>query len=153
MCLAEAEEYNKQRYEKTHMKPEFQNEDQVLVSILSFSKLKGPKKMRYSFVGPFTIIKLIGKNEVETGEDKFTSRNKIHTLKDIVELEDSPGPEKKIFKASNIRLNGKNQRQYLVRFKNQTGDKDKWLTEDAMPYRNLNLRGFGASRSTEQSHQ
>ncbi|MBW0565011.1 hypothetical protein O181_104726 [Austropuccinia psidii MF-1] len=63
-CIAEAKEYNKQRYDKTHMEPEFKG-DQVLVSTLNFNNLKGPKKIRDSFVGPFTIIKLIGKNAVE----------------------------------------------------------------------------------------
>ncbi|MBW0476906.1 hypothetical protein O181_016621 [Austropuccinia psidii MF-1] len=46
------------------MEPDFKEGDQVLVSTLSFNNIKGPKKMRESFVGPFTIIKLIGKNAV-----------------------------------------------------------------------------------------
>ncbi|MBW0552595.1 hypothetical protein O181_092310 [Austropuccinia psidii MF-1] len=68
-------------------------------------------------------------------------------------MEDSPGPVKKTIKARKIRLNSKDQRQYLVRFKNQTADKDKWLTEDAIPDGGLHLRRFRASRRTEQSHQ
>ncbi|MBW0568237.1 hypothetical protein O181_107952 [Austropuccinia psidii MF-1] len=52
-------------WEKSHIEPDFREGDQVLVSTLSFNKLKGPKKMRDSFVGPFTIIKLIGINAVE----------------------------------------------------------------------------------------
>ncbi|MBW0513833.1 hypothetical protein O181_053548 [Austropuccinia psidii MF-1] len=47
------------------MEPDFKEGDQVVVSTLNFNNLKGPKKMRDSFVGPFTIIKLIGKNAVE----------------------------------------------------------------------------------------
>ncbi|MBW0564131.1 hypothetical protein O181_103846 [Austropuccinia psidii MF-1] len=47
------------------MEPDFQEGDQVLVSTLNFNNLKGTKKMRDSFVGHFTIIKLIGENEVE----------------------------------------------------------------------------------------
>ncbi|MBW0569214.1 hypothetical protein O181_108929 [Austropuccinia psidii MF-1] len=117
--------------------------------------------MRDSFLGPFTIIKLIGKNAVEvkltkefsrkhpvfpvslvkpylqTEEDNFPFRKKNTTLPEIVEVEDSPGPVQKIIKARRIILNGKDQRQYLVRFKNQTADKDKWLAEDAIPYGNL----------------
>ncbi|MBW0470557.1 hypothetical protein O181_010272 [Austropuccinia psidii MF-1] len=69
--------------------------------------------MRDSFLGPFTIIKLIGKNAVETEENKFPSRKENPTPPEIVEVEDSP----EIIKARNIRLNGKDQRQYLVRFK------------------------------------
>ncbi|MBW0580827.1 hypothetical protein O181_120542 [Austropuccinia psidii MF-1] len=136
------------------MEPEFKEGAQVLVSTLNFNNLKGPKKMRDSFLGPFTIIKLIGKNEVQvklteefsrkhpvfpvslvkpyfqTGEDKFPSRRKNPTPPDIVEVEDS---------------------QDL--FKHQTADKDKWLAEDAIPDGNLHLRRFRASRRTEQSHQ
>ncbi|MBW0530795.1 hypothetical protein O181_070510 [Austropuccinia psidii MF-1] len=102
----------KQRYDKTHMELDLKEGDQVLVSTLQFHNLKGPKKVRDSFVGPFTIIRLIGKNAMkvriteefsrkhpvfpvslvkpyfQTGEDEFPSRNKIHTPKDIVEVED-----------------------------------------------------------------
>ncbi|MBW0497708.1 hypothetical protein O181_037423 [Austropuccinia psidii MF-1] len=63
--IAEAKEYNKKRWNKSHMEPDFKEGDQVLVSTLNFNNLKGPKKMRDSFVGPFTIIELIGKNAVE----------------------------------------------------------------------------------------
>ncbi|MBW0507457.1 hypothetical protein O181_047172 [Austropuccinia psidii MF-1] len=93
------------------------------------------------------------KRYFHTEEDKFPSRKKNPTSPEIVEVEDSPGPVKNIIKARKIRLNGKYQRQYLVRFKNQTADKDKWLAEDAIPDGNLHLRRFRASRRTEQSHQ
>ncbi|MBW0540213.1 hypothetical protein O181_079928 [Austropuccinia psidii MF-1] len=126
------------------MEPDFKEGDQVLASMLSFNNLKRPKKMRDSFVGPFTIIKLIG---------KMKCRKKNPTPPERVEVKDSPGPVKKIIKARNIILNGKHQRQYLVRFKNQTADTDKWLTEEAIPDGNLHLRRFRASRRTEQSHQ
>ncbi|MBW0569626.1 hypothetical protein O181_109341 [Austropuccinia psidii MF-1] len=176
-CIAEPKDYNKQRRDKTHMEPDFKEGDQVLVSTLNFNNLKGPKKMRDSFLGPFTIIKLIGKNAVEfklteefsrkhpvfpvslvkpyfqTQEGKFPSRKKILTPPEIVEVEDSLGPVSKIIRARKIRLNGKDQRQYLARFKNQTADKEKPLAEDAIPDGNLNLRRFRASRRTEQSHQ
>ncbi|MBW0511167.1 hypothetical protein O181_050882 [Austropuccinia psidii MF-1] len=158
-CLAEAKEYNKQRWDKWHMKPDFIEGDQVLVSTLSFNNLKGPKKMRDSFLGHFTIIKLIGKNAVEVKLTEEFSRKpqsyqkKSPTPPEIVEVEDSPGPVKKIIKPRKIRINGKDQRQYLVRYKNQKADKDKLLAEDAIPYENLHLRKFRASRRTEQSHQ
>ncbi|MBW0569650.1 hypothetical protein O181_109365 [Austropuccinia psidii MF-1] len=159
------------------MEPDFKEGDQVLVSTLNFNNLKGPKKMRDSFVGPFTIIKLIGKNAVEvkltqefsrkhsvfpvslvkqyfqTEEDKFPSRKKNPTPPEIVEIEEFPGTVKKIIKARKIRLNGKDQRQYLVRFKNQTADKDKRLAEHSITDGNLHLRRLRASRRTEQSHQ
>ncbi|MBW0490014.1 hypothetical protein O181_029729 [Austropuccinia psidii MF-1] len=75
------------------------------------------------------------------------------TPPDIVEVEDSPEPFKKIIKARKIRLNSKDQRQYFVTFKNQTADKDKWLEEGAIPNGILHLRRFRASRRSEKSHQ
>ncbi|MBW0522188.1 hypothetical protein O181_061903 [Austropuccinia psidii MF-1] len=113
-CIPEAKEYNKKRWDMTHMKPDFEEEDQ---------------------------------------EDKFPSRKKNPTPPDIVEVVDSPGPVSKIIRPRKIRLNGKDQRQYLVRFKNQTADKDKLLAQDAIPDGNLHLRRFRASRRTEQYHQ
>ncbi|MBW0487370.1 hypothetical protein O181_027085 [Austropuccinia psidii MF-1] len=133
-CIAEAKEYSKQRWDKSHMEPDFKGGDQVLVSTLNFNNLKGPKKMRDSLIGPFTISKLIGKNAMEvrlteelsrkhpvfpvslikpyfhTEEDKFPSRKKNSTSTGILEVVDSPGPVKKIIKARKIRLNGEDQR-------------------------------------------
>ncbi|MBW0464768.1 hypothetical protein O181_004483 [Austropuccinia psidii MF-1] len=176
-CISEAKEYNKQRWGKSHMEPDFKEGDQVLVSTLNFNNLEGPKKMRDSFVGTLTIIKLIGENAVEvrlteefsrkhpvfpvslvkpyfqTEEDKYPFKKKNPTPPEIVKVEDFPGPVKKISKARKISLNGNDQRQYLVIFKNQTADKDKWLAEDAIPDGNLHLRRFRASRRTEKSHQ
>ncbi|MBW0476744.1 hypothetical protein O181_016459 [Austropuccinia psidii MF-1] len=129
--------------------------------------------MRDSFVGPFNIIKLIRKNEVEVRlteefsrehpvfpvslikpyfqaeEDQFPSRKKNSTPPEIVEVEDSPFPVKKIIKARKLRLNGKDQRQYLVRLKNPTADKDKCLAEDEIPGGNFHLRTLRAYRSIE----
>ncbi|MBW0469051.1 hypothetical protein O181_008766 [Austropuccinia psidii MF-1] len=150
-CIAEAKEYNKQRCDKSHMEPDFKEGDQVLVSTLNFNNLKGPKKIRDSFGGPFTIIRLIGINVVEVKLIEEFSRK--HPVFPIVEIKDSPGPVRKIIKAKKIRLNVKDQRQYLVRFKNQTADKDKWLAEDAIPDGNLHLRRFSTSRRTKKSHQ
>ncbi|MBW0469731.1 hypothetical protein O181_009446 [Austropuccinia psidii MF-1] len=77
------------------MESEFKERDQVLVSTLNFNSLKGPKKMRDSFLGPFTILKLIGKNAAQEEEDRFPSRKKNPTPPERVEVEDSPGPVKK----------------------------------------------------------
>ncbi|MBW0552675.1 hypothetical protein O181_092390 [Austropuccinia psidii MF-1] len=78
-CKSEANKYNKWRYDKTHMEPDFKEGDKVLVSTLNFNNLKGPKKMRYSFVGPFTIIKLIGKNAVEVRLTNIERNTQVHS--------------------------------------------------------------------------
>ncbi|MBW0530235.1 hypothetical protein O181_069950 [Austropuccinia psidii MF-1] len=117
------------------MEPDFKEGDQLLMSTLNFNNLKGPKKMRDLVLGPLIIIQLIGKNAVEvklteefsrkhpvfpvslvkpyfqTEEDKFPSRKNNPIPPGIVEVEDFPGPVKKIIKARKIRLNGKHHRQ------------------------------------------
>ncbi|MBW0507245.1 hypothetical protein O181_046960 [Austropuccinia psidii MF-1] len=45
-CIAQAKEYNKQRWDKSHMEPDFREGDQVLVSTLNLNNLKGPTKIR-----------------------------------------------------------------------------------------------------------
>ncbi|MBW0557284.1 hypothetical protein O181_096999 [Austropuccinia psidii MF-1] len=134
-CIAEAKEYNKQRRDKSHMEPDFKEGDQ------EFS--------REHPVFPVSLVK----THFQTEEDKFLSRKNNPTPPEIVEVEHSSGPVKKIIKARKIRLNGKDKRHYLVRFKNQTADKDKWLAEDFIPYGNIHLRIYRASRRTEKSHQ
>ncbi|MBW0480231.1 hypothetical protein O181_019946 [Austropuccinia psidii MF-1] len=133
------------------MKPDFKQGDQVLVSTLNFNNLKGPKKMSDSSLGHFTLIKLI--DILPDRGVEVPSRNKNPTPPEKVEVEDSPGLVKKIIKAKKIRLNGQDKRQYLVRFKNQTADKDKWLAYYAIAVWSLHLRGFRASRRTDRSHK
>ncbi|MBW0593172.1 hypothetical protein O181_132887 [Austropuccinia psidii MF-1] len=45
-CIAEEKEYNKKRWEKSHMEPKFKEGDKLSVSTLNFNNLKGAKKMR-----------------------------------------------------------------------------------------------------------
>ncbi|MBW0532445.1 hypothetical protein O181_072160 [Austropuccinia psidii MF-1] len=118
-CIAEAKEYKKWRYDKTNMEPDFKKgtkENEVEVRLTEEFSRKHP-------VFPVSLVKPY----FRTAEERFPSRQKTTTPLDIVEVEDSPGPVKKIIKARKIRLIGKDQRQYLVRFKNQAADKDKWL--------------------------
>ncbi|MBW0501363.1 hypothetical protein O181_041078 [Austropuccinia psidii MF-1] len=150
-CISEAKEYNKQRWDKTNMEPDFKEGDQVLLFI---GKNAVEVKLTEEFsrkhpVFPVSLVKPYFQRE----EGKFPSRRRNPTPSEIVEVEDSPGPVSRIIRARKIILNEKNQRQYLVRFKNQTVDKDKQVAEDAIPDGNLHLRRFRASRRTEQSHQ
>ncbi|MBW0494203.1 hypothetical protein O181_033918 [Austropuccinia psidii MF-1] len=145
-CIADTIYYNKQRYDKTHMEPDFKEGDQVENAVDAILTEEFSRKHP---VFPVSLVKPY----FQTGEDKFLSRNKTHTPQDIVEVEDSPGPVKKIIKSRNLRLNGRNQREYFIRFKNQTADKYKWLAEDAIPDGNLHLKRFRASRWAEKSHK
>ncbi|MBW0490701.1 hypothetical protein O181_030416 [Austropuccinia psidii MF-1] len=125
--------------------------------------------MKDSFLGPLIIIGVVGKNGVEfrlteefsrkhpvlpvnlvkpyhqAGEDKFPLIFKSHTPQEIVEVDNCPCQVEKIMKEKKIRLNGKDHRQYLFVFTNQTADKEKWLEEDSIPDRDLHPEIFRAS--------
>ncbi|MBW0481086.1 hypothetical protein O181_020801 [Austropuccinia psidii MF-1] len=152
-CIVEAKLYNKKRYEKSHQEHDFKEGDQVLISTLKIINFKGPNKIRGSFIGPFTIIRLVGKNAVEVrlteefsrkppvfpvslvepyypiDDDKVPNSKKIVTHEKLVEEDHSPVPVKKIIKARKVRIIRKDNRQYLIRFKNEPAEKDKWVSE------------------------
>ncbi|MBW0472221.1 hypothetical protein O181_011936 [Austropuccinia psidii MF-1] len=81
------------------MKPDFKEGDQVLVSTLNFNNLKGPGKMRDSFVGPFTIIRLIGKNTVEVKlTEEFSMKHPVFPVilvKPYLQTEEHKFPSRK----------------------------------------------------------
>ncbi|MBW0508053.1 hypothetical protein O181_047768 [Austropuccinia psidii MF-1] len=58
-------DYEKQKWEKSHKLPDFKVGDLVLVSTLNFNNIKGPKKLKYSYVGPFVILALHGTNAAQ----------------------------------------------------------------------------------------
>ncbi|MBW0516472.1 hypothetical protein O181_056187 [Austropuccinia psidii MF-1] len=58
-------DYAKQKWDKSHKVPEFKVGDLVLVSTMNFNNIKGPKKCKDSYVGPFVIVALHGTNAVQ----------------------------------------------------------------------------------------
>ncbi|MBW0533753.1 hypothetical protein O181_073468 [Austropuccinia psidii MF-1] len=63
--MNDAFEYSKQKWDKSHKTPEFKVGDLILVSTLNFNNIKGTKKLKDSFSGPFIIKALHGKNAVQ----------------------------------------------------------------------------------------
>ncbi|MBW0588235.1 hypothetical protein O181_127950 [Austropuccinia psidii MF-1] len=57
--------YAKQKWDKSQKVPDFKVGDLVLVLTLNFNNIKGPKKLKYSYVGPFVIVALLGTNTVQ----------------------------------------------------------------------------------------
>ncbi|MBW0478334.1 hypothetical protein O181_018049 [Austropuccinia psidii MF-1] len=98
-CIAEAKEYNKQRWDKSHMEPDFKEGDQVLVLTLNFNNVKGPKNMRDSFLGSSTIIKLVGENAVEVKlMEEFSRKHPVFPLslvKPYFQTEEAKFPSRK----------------------------------------------------------
>ncbi|MBW0515639.1 hypothetical protein O181_055354 [Austropuccinia psidii MF-1] len=63
--MTDAFDYAKQKWDKSHKVPDFKVGDLALVSTLNFNKIKGPKRPKDSYVGPFVIVALHGTNVVQ----------------------------------------------------------------------------------------
>ncbi|MBW0553775.1 hypothetical protein O181_093490 [Austropuccinia psidii MF-1] len=137
--MNDAFEYAKQKWDKSHKTPELKVGDLTLVSTLNFNNIQGPKKLKDSFAGPFIIKALHGTNAVQvelSGElenkhptfpvslvKHYTSSDKeLFPLRNETPLEVPPldqSEDKKVLKVlKERRLRGKNEREYLVRYKN-----------------------------------
>ncbi|MBW0529067.1 hypothetical protein O181_068782 [Austropuccinia psidii MF-1] len=128
----------------SHKPPDFKLRDLVLVSNLKFEQIKGTKKLKNSFSGPFMIKALHGPNAVQldlTGEfmnkhpsfpvsliTPYSSGNKeLFPLRNEPPLGIPPleeGEEKKIVKFLKERkTRNKKEREYLVRYRNPAQEK------------------------------
>ncbi|MBW0562752.1 hypothetical protein O181_102467 [Austropuccinia psidii MF-1] len=135
-CIQDSFKYAKERWDQSHKPPYFKIGDLVLVSTLNFNKIKGPKKLKDSFAGPFMVKALHGPNAVQlelTGDlmnkhptfpvsliKAYSSSDKeLIPLRNKPPLEIPPleeGEEKKIMKVlKERRTRNKKDREYLVR--------------------------------------
>ncbi|MBW0577390.1 hypothetical protein O181_117105 [Austropuccinia psidii MF-1] len=151
--MNDAFEYSKQKWDKNHKVPDFKVGDLVLVSTLNFNNIKVPKKLKDYYLGPFVIAALHGNNAVQvelsgelenkhptfpvslikpyqpTDKKLFPLRNPaLLTLQPVEQSEDRK--IKKLMKERRLRC--KNQREYLVRYRN-TVHEDEWMAESEIP--------------------
>ncbi|MBW0570711.1 hypothetical protein O181_110426 [Austropuccinia psidii MF-1] len=63
--MDDAFDYAKQKWDKSQKLPDFKVGDLALVSTLNFNNIKGSKKLKDSYVGPFAIVALHGTNTVQ----------------------------------------------------------------------------------------
>ncbi|MBW0548866.1 hypothetical protein O181_088581 [Austropuccinia psidii MF-1] len=63
--MNDAFEYAKKKRDKINKNPEFKVGELILVSTLNFHNIKGPRKLKDSFSGPFIIKALHGTNAVQ----------------------------------------------------------------------------------------
>ncbi|MBW0572283.1 hypothetical protein O181_111998 [Austropuccinia psidii MF-1] len=163
--IKDAFEYAKLKWDKSHKAPEFKVGDLILVSTLNFNNIQGPKKLKNSFA-QFIIKALHGTNAVQVElstelENKnpafpvsivkhYTSSNKeLFPLRNetplaVPQLDQSGG--KKVLKVlRERRLRGKNEREYLVRYRNPQHE-DYWLSESKIPYSQIFTRRFTHER-------
>ncbi|MBW0566847.1 hypothetical protein O181_106562 [Austropuccinia psidii MF-1] len=130
------------------------------------NNIKGPKKLKDSYVGPFVIVALHGTNAVQV-ELSGELENKHPTFpvslikpyqaadKELCPLR-NPTPltvppveqneDKKIKKViKEMRLRCKNQREYLVRYRDPVHE-DEWLAESEVPDSDKLLKRFRHDR-------
>ncbi|MBW0469099.1 hypothetical protein O181_008814 [Austropuccinia psidii MF-1] len=154
--------YSKQKWDKSHKVPDFKVGDLVRVSTLNFDNIKGPRKLKDSDVGPFIIVALHETNAAQV-ELSGELENKHCTFpvslikpyqpadKELFPLR-NPSPltvptveqneDKKIKKViKERRLRGKNQREYLVSYRNPVHE-NEWLAESEIPDSDKLLRRF-----------
>ncbi|MBW0519412.1 hypothetical protein O181_059127 [Austropuccinia psidii MF-1] len=60
--INDAFDYEKQKWDNSHKVPDFKVGDLVLILTLNFNNIKGSKKLKDSYVGPFVIVALHGTN-------------------------------------------------------------------------------------------
>ncbi|MBW0548793.1 hypothetical protein O181_088508, partial [Austropuccinia psidii MF-1] len=65
-CIQDSFKYAKERWDKGHKPADFKVGDLVLVLTLNLNNIKGPKKLKDSFAGPFMIKALHGPNAVRS---------------------------------------------------------------------------------------
>ncbi|MBW0484231.1 hypothetical protein O181_023946 [Austropuccinia psidii MF-1] len=151
---------------KIHKTPEYKVGYLILASTLNFNSIRGPKKLKDSFSGPFIIKALHGTNAVKvklSGElekkhpiltvslvKNYTSSDKeLFPLRNERPLEVpplDPSEEKKVLKLLKGRiLRGKNEREYLVRYRNPQHE-DEWITESKIPDSQRFLKRFRHER-------
>ncbi|MBW0521356.1 hypothetical protein O181_061071 [Austropuccinia psidii MF-1] len=135
-------------------------------SALNLNNIKGPKKLKDSFAGPFIIKALHGTNAVKvelSGElenkhptfpvslvNHYTSSDKeLFLLRNETPLEVpslGQSEEKKVLKVLKQRiLRGKDEREYLVRYKNPQHE-DEWIIAEKIPDSQRFLRRFRHER-------
>ncbi|MBW0501288.1 hypothetical protein O181_041003 [Austropuccinia psidii MF-1] len=164
--MNDAFEYLTQKWDKIHKIAEFKVGNLILVSTLSFNNIKGPKKLKESFAGPFIIKALHGTNAVQverSGElenkhstlpvslvKHYTSSYKeLFPLRNETPLEVPPLDQsegKKVMKVlKERRLRGKDEREYLVRYKNPQHE-DEWILAEKIPDSQMFLKRFRHER-------
>ncbi|MBW0593735.1 hypothetical protein O181_133450 [Austropuccinia psidii MF-1] len=159
-------DYAKQKWDKSHTVPDLKLGHLILVSTLNFNNIKGPKKLKDSYLGPFVIAALHGTNEVKvelSGElenkhptfpvsllkpyqltyKEFFNLSNPATLIVLPLERDEDKKIKKVIKER--RLRGKNQREYLVRYRNPLHE-DEWLAESEISHSDKVLRRFRHER-------
>ncbi|MBW0588441.1 hypothetical protein O181_128156 [Austropuccinia psidii MF-1] len=165
--MEESFAYAKDKWDNSHATPDFIVGDLVFVSTTNFNNIKGCKKLKYSFAGPFVIKALHGENavEVELSEELrskhptfpvslinpyrrsdavgFPLRNQVPQVIPPVE---SSGIKNITKVLTERKMRTKKVREYLVRYSDPTCE-DEWLAEKDIPEATKLFRRFIHTRN------
>ncbi|MBW0501722.1 hypothetical protein O181_041437 [Austropuccinia psidii MF-1] len=164
--MNDAFEYAKQKWDKSHKTPEFKVGDLILVSTLNFKDIEGPNKLKDSFSGPIIIKRLHGTHSVQVEllgelENKhptfpvslvkhYTSSDKeFFPLRNETPLEVPRIDQSEVKKVLKVlkerRLRGKDEREYLVRYKIPQHEYE-WIVAEKIPDSQTFFRRFRHER-------
>ena len=146
------------------MEPKFKIGDQVLVSTVNFHNLTTNQKLKDPFIGPFPVLELVGKNalrlelhgafarrhpvfpvsliKIYKESDDTTFPKRVLRKKKLPTLEEDTGVIHKILNKRIVKNGSKKELQFLVSFKNQPPDTERWLPAKDIPYSGILLRNF-----------
>lgn len=148
-CIQKAFEYSKEKWDKGHTPSTINVGDRVMISTVNFTNLQGAKKLQDTFFGPFLVIGKHGPNAVEVeltppfdrkhptfpvsllklykanNEKEFLNRQ----VKVVIPAVDDQalGEIKRIVKERITKHDGKERREYLVRFWGKSAEDNQWL--------------------------
>ncbi|MBW0588414.1 hypothetical protein O181_128129 [Austropuccinia psidii MF-1] len=74
-CMEDCFAYAEQKWDKSHATPDLKVGELVLVSTTNFNKIKGCKKVKDSFAGPFVIMTTHGETSVQVEISEELSNN------------------------------------------------------------------------------
>ena len=168
-CMEDSFQSSKEKWDNKHKLPSFKVGDMVLISTNNFNNIKGPKKLKNSFTGPFVIKALHGDNAPEVELSGELSRKHptfpVSLLKPYQEADVElfplrkeipepqlppiePGEVKPIHKIlKDKKVCGNSEKLYLVRYRDNEFE-DEWLTEKQIPNSDKYLRRYKAHKSS-----
>ena len=154
-CISTAFAYEKKKWDKSHLEPSFKVGDQVLVSTVNFHNLTTNQKLKDPFIGPFPIIQLIGRNALRLElhgafsrrhpvfpvslikmykeSDKRTFPGRALQKKKMPPIDEESAVIDKILNKRIVKNGSKKEPQFLISFKYQPSDAERWLREKEIP--------------------
>lgn len=162
ICINQAFAYEKRRWDKSHADPDFKIGDQVLLSTVHFNNLTMSNKLKDPYIGPFTVVRLIGPNALELDlHGAYARRHPVFPVslvklyqesdvtkfpqraskeKPLPEIEEEDGVINKVIQQRIIGKGTKRERQFLVTFKGKSADTARWVAEGEIPNAGVLLR-------------